>query len=670
MIYFSAVLCFSATAQKRKQKTAPFIDKANMDQSVKPGDNFYEYGNGNWLKDHPVPPSQTRWGVFNILAENNEIRLKELAENAAKNPTDDSVSGRVGRFYASYMDTTAIEKLGYQPIKPELDKIKSLDNKKDLFKELIRLKTTGVSSSLFYFFIGQDSKNATQYISRLSQGGTTLPDRDYYLKSDDRSKHVQQAYLTTLKDMFQLVGYTNSEATKKAESIYDLEKALATIQLSRVEMRDPDKMYNKFTINELVNLTPGWDWKEITSELRVPDAQDVVINNPDFFKGAAALFTAVPLETWKSYLEWNVIKNAAPYLSSDFVKTDFEFKRALTGQKQIQPRWQRGSKLTDNMLGELIGQLYVRKYFNEAAKRRMLDLVKNVQETFAKRIQRLTWMSDTTKVKALEKLHAIVNKIAYPDKWKTYDGVVVSADQLFNNVESVSAYQYNYMINKLGKPVDKTEWGMTPPTINAYYNPVNNEIVFPAGILQAPFFDFKADDAINYGGIAAVIGHELTHGFDDQGRKFAADGNLQNWWTATDAEKFDELAQKVVKEYNAFTVNGDLHLNGKLTLGENLADLGGLAIAYEAFKNTPEGQSSQKIDGFTPDQRFFLSWAQVWRSNTLPEEAAQRVLTDPHSPGMYRVNGVVENMDAWYNAFDVKPGEKMYKPQQDRIVVW
>ena len=657
-------------AQKSKQKGAGAIDRSNMDLSVKPGDNFYLYANGNWIKKNPVPASQTRWGNFNILEENNQERLRLLAEDAMKHPTDDLVSGRVGRFFESYMDSAAIEKAGISPIKPILDKIENLSTKKDILDYMSIMRTEGSGSPLFGFYVAQDSKNASAYIARLSQGGTSLPDRDYYLKNDSRSKMIRQAYLSYMTDLFQYVGNDAALAAQKAQSILDLETALATIQMSRVEMRDPDKTYNKFAVKDLKDLTPNWDWKKIFSDLKVPGADSVVINNPEFFKAADALFTAVPENIWKSYLQWNVIKSAAPYLTNKFVQRNFEFQSVLTGQKEIQPRWQRASGLTDGVLGELIGQLYVKKYFNEASKERMLALVNNIQETFAKRIQRLDWMSDSTKVQALKKLNAIVNKIGFPDKWKTYEGVVINKDELFNNLKNVTRYRYNEMVDKLGKPVDKTEWGMTPPTINAYYNPINNEIAFPAGILQAPFFDFNADDAVNYGGIAAVIGHELTHGFDDQGRKYAANGNLQNWWTAGDASRFDTLAQKVVKQYSNFVVNDSLHLNGKLTLGENLADLGGMAIAYEAFKNTPEGKSDKKIDGFTPDQRFFLSWAQVWRQNILPESAAQRVLTDPHSPGMYRVNGVVANMDEWYKAFDVKPGDKMYKPEASRIKVW
>ncbi len=676
IIFFATVFSFLCEiptcllAQKKKQLGTGFIERSNMDFSIKPGDNFYLYANGNWLKKNPVPSSQTRWGNFNILAENNEIRLKKLAEEAMSNPQDDSVSGRVGRFYASYMDSLALEKEGFAPIKSILKTISQLKSKKDILNQMSIMRTEGLGSPFFGFSVAQDSKNASAYITRLSQGGTTLPDRDYYLKNNNRMVEIRKAYFNYMQNLFELIGNDEALATAKAKSILDLETALASIQMSRVEMRDPDKTYHKYSVSGLNDLTPSWDWPLMLATLGVAKADSIVINNPAFFKSADAIFTALPLEVLRNYLEWNVLKTAAPFLSHDFVQYNFEFESELSGQREIKPRWQRASSLTDRMLGDLIGQLYVRKYFNQAAKQRMLSLVNNVQETFASRINALPWMSGATKEQALIKLKAIVNKIGFPDKWKNYEGLAISRDHLFENIENIAKYRYHEMVDKLGKPVDKTEWGMTPPTINAYYSPVNNEIVFPAGILQYPFFDFNADDAVNYGGIAAVIGHELTHGFDDQGRKFAANGNLHNWWAKEDATKFDELAQMVISQYNGFVVNDSLHVNGKLTLGENLADLGGLAIAYQAFKNTPEGKSDVKIDGFTPDQRFFLSWAQVWRGNILPQEAAQRILTDPHSPGMYRVNGVVPNMDAWYKAFNITPGDKMYKPENERIKVW
>ncbi|MGN6540052.1 MAG: M13 family metallopeptidase [Ginsengibacter sp.] len=666
------ILSFNVAHSQKKSKAAPikYIDKSNMDFNVKPGDNFYLYANGNWLKNNPVPASKTRWGTFDVLRFNSAERLRGLAEAAAAHPEKDSVSQRVGDFYASGMDTAAIDKLGYTPIKAELQNLADISTKQQALNQIAILRTEGLGSPLFRFSVGQDDKDVNTYIPQFSQGGTSLPDRDYYLKNDMRSKTIREAYVSYMTDLFHMTGDDLPVASQKAHDILALETGLAKLQLSRVEMRDPKKTYNKFALVDFTKMTPGFDWKNLMTTMKVTGADSILVNNPEFFKGADALFSAVPLNTWKAYLQWKVIESAAPYLSSDFVNRSFEFTKVMTGQKEITPRWQTISSLLDRSLGELVGQLYVKKYFTEAAKLRMLALVQNVQQTFADRINRVTWMSDSTKTQALAKLHAIVNKIGYPDKWETYPGVVIRRNDFYGNLKSVSEFNYNKMAARMGTPVDKTRWGMTPPTINAYYSAGNNEIVFPAGILQFPFFDFGADDAINYGGVAAVIGHELTHGFDDQGRQYAADGNLRDWWTKADADKFNVLAKKVVDQYNAFTVNDSIHVNGKLTLGENLADLGGLNIAYEAFKKTAEGKSDKKIDGFTPDQRFFLSWAQIWRSNTVPEYASQLILTDPHSPGEARSNAPISNMDSWYRAFDVKPGDKMYKPENERIKIW
>ncbi|MFT3704877.1 MAG: M13 family metallopeptidase [Agriterribacter sp.] len=656
-------------AQKSKQ-AVKYIDRANMDLTIKPGDDFFSYANGNWVKNNPVPASKTRWGSFDILYLASLEKIRSLLEDASKNASKNSVYQRVGDLYISGMDSAGIEQLGITPIKADLEQMNSLTSKQDIIQTIASMRTKAIGSALFGFRIDQDDKNVNEYIPNLMQGGTSLPDRDYYLKDDARSKSIREGYVKYVEDIFTLAGDAGDVAKAKATAIMDIETGLAKAQLSRVELRDPVKTYNKFSVSDFSKTTPGLDWKALFATMKVTKADSVVVNNPTFFKTADALISAAPLSAWKAYLQWAVLKAALPNLSSAFVNRQFEFNKLLSGQKQITPRWQRMSGMVDNNLGELLGQLYVEKYFNSASKERMLALVKNVQETFASRIEKLDWMSDATKKKALEKLHAIVNKIGFPDKWETYPGVVINKNQLINNLRSINQFEYNKMVNKMGKPVDKTEWGMTPPTINAYYNPTNNEIAFPAGILQFPFFDFGADDAVNYGGIAAVIGHELTHGFDDQGRQYDADGNLHDWWTAEDAEKFNERAGKVVKQYDGFVVNDSLHLNGQLTLGENLADLGGLNIAYEAFKKTPQGMSDKKIDGFTPDQRFFLAWAQVWHQTVLPETSAQLVLVDPHSPGRYRANGPVQNIDAFYKAFNVQPGDKLYKPENERIKVW
>lgn len=647
-----------------------FIDRSNMDLSVKPGDNFFLYANGGWLKKNPVPASKTRWGSFDVLREESSKRMQNLLEDAVKNSGRDKLTQMIGDFYKSGMDSAAIEARGYQPIKAELDRLNAIPDKDAVISEMATLRTRSAGVPLFMMTVGQDRKNVNSYIPQISQGGTTLPDRDYYLKNDARSKAIREAYSAYIQKLFTLTGASAATAAQQAFQVMRIETALAKAQYSRVELRDPYKTYNKFSIGELNQQTPGIDWTKLLPEMMVTGADSVLVNNPGFLKTADILLSALPLEDWKTYLRWNVLKNAAPYLSSPFLDANFQFMQVLTGQKEQTPRWQRVSGQIDQSLGDLLGQLYVQKYFKPAAKQRMLDLVNNLQQTFAERIQRLDWMTDATKQKALEKLNAFTKKIAYPDKWKDYAGVTISPDNYLENLRSASMWAYNRMVNRMGQPVDRTEWGMTPPTINAYYNAVNNEIAFPAGILQAPFFDFEADDAINYGGIGAVIGHEITHGFDDQGSKYSATGNLENWWSEEDAERFKQRTGQVISQYNLFTVLDTVHVNGRLTLGENLADLGGLNIAYAAFTKTEQFKEGKKIDGFTPTQRFFINWAQVWRNNTLPETAAQLILTDPHSPGMYRANGPVVNMDAWYQAFDVKPGDKMYVAPEKRIHIW
>lgn len=667
-ICLACSLFIMAAGPGKKPGKKKYIDRANMDLSVKPGDNFFLYANGAWLKANPVPASKTRWGSFDLLREESSQKLRGLLEDAAASTATDRATRMIGDFYAGAMDSIAIEAKGYQLIQPDLNRIAAISDVNGIINEIATLRTTAKASPLFGIGVGQDDKNVNKYIPQIGQGGTTLPDRDYYLKDDSRSKTIRSAYLNYVQSMFGLAG--NTDAANAADAVMRIETALAKAQLSRVEMRDPYKTYNKFSVKDFSAMTPGLNWSTLLPAMKINGADSIIVSNPSFIKTADVLLSAISLKDWKSYLQWNIIKGAAPYLSSAFVKQAFQFNKVLSGQKEETPRWQRMSALIDGSLADLLGQLYVNKYFKPEAKQRMQDLVNNLQSTFESRIQQLNWMSAETKLKALEKLHAFTKKIAYPDKWKTYEGVEITKNDLLGNVRRSRQWGYNYMVSRMGQSVDRTQWGMTPSTINAYYNPSNNEIVFPAGILQFPFFDFGADDAVNYGGIGAVIGHEMTHGFDDQGRQYAADGNLKEWWTKEDADKFKTRADKVVAQYNAFTVQDSIHLNGKLTLGENLADLGGLSIAYEAYTKTKEFKENKKIDGFTHAQRFFLSWSQVWRSNTLPETEAQLVLTDPHSPGMYRSNAPLTNIDVWYDAFDVKPGDKMYKPAEERIRVW
>lgn len=649
-----------------------FIDPANMDTSIKPGDDFYDYANGNWIKNHPIPPKESRWISFNVLHQDNTNKLiKLLTEvSAAPNQPKGSLKQRVGDLYASGMDSLAIEKLGDRPIVPDLKRVDKISDLNGVIAEMTLERREGLGSPLFRFGVGADDKHPKVNIAGFDQGGTSLPDRDYYLKSDARTKKIQNAYRDYIISLFTLTGTSADDAAKDAGIIFNIEATLAKAQLSRVALRDPNVTYNKFSVVSFSKLTPHLDWAQLMPEMKAPGQDTVLVGEPAFFKVADSLLAATPVTDWKVYLKWGVLKGSAGSLSSPFVDASFKFSQALSGQKVQAPRDERMTGLVDGSLGELLGQLYVEKYFTPAAKQYMLNLVNNLKSTLGDRIQRLDWMSPETKARALKKLAAFTVKIGYPDKWQTYNGLVINRNDYVGNLRRIAQWRYNYMTSQLGKPVDKTRWGMSAPTVNAYYNPSNNEIVFPAGILQFPFFDFAADDAVNYGGIGAVIGHEMTHGFDDQGRQFDADGTLRDWWTKEDADKFKLRANQVVEQYNAFTVLDTLHVNGRLTLGENLADLGGINIAYEAYKKTKEGQSNTKIDGFTGDQRFFLSWAQVWRGSQRDEAAAQRILTDPHSPEKYRCNAPISNMDAWYKAFNVQPGDKNYKKPEDRIKVW
>jgi putative endopeptidase len=671
----TALFCgLSASAQHDSPKVPKkkFIDASNMDLNYKPGNDFNLYASGTWIKNNPVPAKETRWGSFNVLRDFNINAVKNILTEAENDKTakPGSVKRRIGDFYAAGMDSIGIEKLGASPILPELAKVASVSSLEDVISEAAIMRTQGLGSPLFSFYVGQDRKEATKLIAQLGQGGTTLPDRDYYLKADARSLKIQEAYKKYITQLFVLSGSSEELAKKNAETIFAIEKSLANSQMSRVEMRDPYKTYNKFSIADFSKTTPNINWAVLLPKMKVNGQDTILIGAPKFFTDLNALLVATPVADWKTYLQWNVLKTSSPYLSSAFVDANFAFTQVLTGQKVQTPRWQRMSQLTDGTLGELLGQLYVEKHFKPEAKARMEEMVANLIKAYEIRIKNLDWMSAETKVKALDKLHAFTPKIAYPDKFKNYDGLTVTKTNFLQNLRSAAVWGYNDMVSQLGKPVDKTRWGMSTPTVNAYYNPVLNEIVFPAGILQFPFFDVNADDAVNYGGIGAVIGHEISHGFDDSGSQYDKDGNLKNWWTAEDLAKFKEKSKALQAQFDAYTVLDTIHVNGKLTMGENIGDLGGLNAAYEAYKMTNEWKAGKVVDGFTPDQRFFLAWAQVWRTTILPETAAQLIVTDSHSPGEYRTIGAPVNMDAWYKAFNIQPGDKLYKKPEDRIIIW
>ncbi len=666
-----ATLLTAAIPPKHLAPKRKFIDPANMNTTVRPGDNFYEYANGNWIKANPVPASRTSWGSFNELRAKSLKALQEILESASKNTSKGRLYQLVGDFYASGMDSLGIEKRSLDPIKADLLRVERVNSRADVLNEVAWQRTQG-NGLLYTFFVAQDRKNPTKYLPQFGQGGTTLPDRDYYLKNDKRSLTIRDAYRNHLTNTLALAGEEPTRASQNADAVMRIETALARAQMPRVEMRDPYKTYNKLSVASFSKQmsASAVDWRSQLEQSGVRGQDTVLVQNPAFYRSLDSLITATPVEELKTYLRWNIIKGAAPYLTDAFVKESFAFNKVLSGQKEQTPRWQRMGSLIDARLSDLVGQLYVQGNFKPEAKQRMLALVNNLEASFREHIDGLTWMSADTKKRALTKLGAFKRKIGYPDKWKNYEGLSLNRGDFYGNVQAADKWGYQYMIARLGKPVDRTEWGMTAPTVNAQYNPVNNDISFPAAILQFPFFDAEADDAVNYGAIGAVIGHEMTHGFDDQGRQYDADGTLRDWWTKQDADSFKERADKVVAQFNGYTVLDSLAVNGRLTLGENLADLGGLAIAYDAYKKTPQGRSRQKIDGFMPDQRFFLSWAQIWRSSQLPESTAQRILTDPHAPDVYRVNGPLSNLDAWYQAFPVRPGNKLYKSPEERIRVW
>lgn len=672
MIVLGMASCQQPGAKNAEASGRKLLDPANMDTTVHPGDNFFQYANGTWLKKNPIPKSKTRWGSFNELQENNFNALHSLLDSCAavKNAPAGSTVQKVGDFYHTGMDSTAIDKAGITPLNETIARIDNIKDANGLLAEITLEQTQGIGQ-VFSFGVSPDDKNVTKEICQFGQGGLGMPGREYYFDKDERTAKIREAYQQYIPQMLELMGDDKKKAEKEGAAIYKLELALAGASMTRVEMRDPYKLYNKFNIDGINKETPGLDWKTLLTGLKVNGADSMIVGMPKFFTEVAKQMKSTPMDTWKSYLKFHLVSSMAPYLSSSFDTTRFNFYgKTMRGQQEQELRWKRVMQVVDGSVGDLLGQMYVDKYFKPEAKKRMLELVNNLQQTYADRIQKLDWMSDSTKKKALVKLNAFMKKIGYTDKWKDYSAMAIVNNDYVKNVLAASQWEYNYNLNKLGKPVDRTEWGMTPPTVNAYYNPAFNEIVFPAGILQYPFFDEKADDAVNYGGIGAVIGHEMTHGFDDQGRLYAADGNLSNWWSAEDSTNFVKKADMVVDQFNKIVVIDTNHANGRLTEGENLADLGGLNIAYEAFKKTKQGQGSEKIDGFTPDQRFFLSWAQVWRANTRPEEIATRLKTDPHSPSELRCNVPISNMKAWYDAFGIKPTDKMYRPENERARVW
>ncbi len=644
------------------------FNTANFDKTCKPCDDFYQFAMGGWMKANPIPAEYSTWGTFTQLRDNNLTAMRTILEAAAKaNAPAGSNEQKIGVFYASCMDTTAIDAAGLKPIATELAAIDAINDRKSLDAAIAQLQREG-ASVVFRFSSGQDIKDSTRVIAVASQGGLGMPDRDYYFRDDDKSKQLRQDYEQHVAKMFELAGDAPDKAAAEAKSVISIETALAKASRTRVELRDPEKNYNLMPLSEMTALTPGWSWESYLHAVGAPAVQQVNMRQPEFFKVMNQELASVSLPDWKIYLRWHVIHASAPGLPERFVEENFDFyDRKLSGTKELLPRWKRCVQSTDRNLGEALGQVYVEKYFPPAARARAKEMVSNLISALRDDIPTLSWMGPDTKKQALAKLEAFTVKIGYTDKWRDYSNLTIDRSSYAANVRRSIEFEYARQLGKIGKPVDRTEWGMTPPTVNAYYNSSMNEIVFPAGILQPPFYDPNADDAVNYGGIGAVIGHEISHGFDDQGSKFDGRGNLREWWTPDDRKNFTERSDCVVNQFNGYEVEPGLHQNGKLVLGESIGDLGGLAIAYAAYEKSIEGRRPKDIDGLTPEQRFFLGWAQVWGTNQRAEAARLGANTDPHPLARFRGNGPLSNMAEFAKAFGCKKGDAMVREQVCKI---
>lgn len=651
------------------ENTSTFHLGSNMDSTVNMHDDFYRYAVGGWMKKNPIPGTEYAWGSFNEVTERNKALLHSILEESAKaNGKKGSNTQKIGDFYKTGMDSVKLNADGIKPLAPYFAEIDAISDKKGLVELLAKWQSRGLGV-VYGMWVGQDEKNATQMIPTIWQGGLSLPDKDYYFKPDFAK--TRAAFVKHVTNMFVLAGEKPEAAAQKADVVMKLETQLAKSSMDRISMRDPYKLYNKKAVSQISQLTSEIDWTTHTAAIGLPKTDSIIVAQPEYLKGLNEAIKTVPIDNWKTYLRYQMMQTAGPYLSDNIGDELFSFfSKELNGTKIRKTRWERVMRTIDENIGEALGELYVQKAFTKEAKERMLKMVKSLQDVFRERIQKLDWMSPETKTKATAKLDKFMVKIGYPDKWRDYSGLEISTNSYLENIMKAGEFEYKRMINKLGKPVDRTEWGMSPQTVNAYYNPNMNEIVFPAGILQPPFFDLNADDAMIYGAIGAVIGHEMTHGFDDQGRQYDAEGNLKDWWTKADAEQFQKKADGVIKQFDGYTILDSVHVQGKLTLGENLADLGGLSIAYDAFKRTAQGKSTEKIDGFTGDQRFFMSWANAWKNNTTPEAMKQQIFTDPHSPEEWRCNGPVSHMDAFYQAFGIKETGKMFRKKEERIVIW
>jgi putative endopeptidase len=672
LAWLSTILILSACASPPRDSASPKalglgIDKALIDPGVRPQDDPYRFVSGKWLETTEIPADKSNYGSFTELSDKAEIDIRAIIEEAA---ADDHPQGselqKVGDFYRAYMNKDLIAQKGLAPIRGDLDEIAALSNRDDLVRHVGRLQRVG-SADPIGFYVQPDLGDSSRYMAYVWQTGLGLPNRDYYFDAEFADIRVQ--YVQYIEDLLSLAEI--ADASQKAKTIMTLETRFAEAHWDKVRNRKPDETYNLYSLEEVDALTPGFDWQEFLRAAGIDDQKEIVLSQPSFVQEAVRALNDEPLDTWKTYFTYKLIDNSASYLTEDFVELSFDFYgRTLNGTEEIRPRWKRAVANEDNMLGEALGKIYVERHYPPAAKARMDEMIENLQMAFQQSIADLDWMGPETKAQAQEKLQKFTSKIGYPAEWRDYSALEIDPNDLVGNIERATEYESQRNIDKLGGPIDKNEWFMTPQTVNAYYSPPKNEIVFPAAILQAPFFDVTADDAVNYGGIGAVIGHEFSHGFDDSGRKFDGDGNLRDWWTEEDSDRFQARAEKLGAQYDAYNPIDDMHVNGAFTMGENIGDLAGLTMSYRAYRLSLGGREAPMIDGYTGDQRFFMGWAQIWRRLYRDDALRMRLKTDPHSPGEYRANGTLINIDEFHNAFNTQPGDQMWKAPDERVRIW
>lgn len=668
-----AMICLiAASCTNRPTALTAGIDTANLDTTAVPGADFYQFACGGWVKNHPLPAEYSRYGTFDELADGTTEQIRGLIQELAKTTHEPgSIAQKIGDLYAMAMDSTKLNSEGIEPIRAELDQIAALNgNGSELYSLLGELSTKGIGAYLG-LYVGADEKNSTQNAVQIGQGGLSLRERDYYLLEDSTTTAIREAFKLHVKKMFLLCGYDEATADRAVATVMGVETRLAKAYRSRIELRDPYANYNKMSMDEVKAKYPTFDWDAYLTAKGIGEVSEIIIGQPASLEAAAKELATLPTDQQVLYLQWKLISAAANYLTDELAAENFDFfSRTMTGTQEMQPRWKRAVGVVQRALGQAVGQMYVERYFPAAAKERMKALVANLQATLGDRIQNLAWMGDSTKAMAIEKLSTFHVKIGYPDKWKDYSTLEVKNDSYWANVVRASQWASAEMADKVGKEVDRDEWFMTPQTVNAYYNPTTNEICFPAGILQPPFFDMNADDAFNYGAIGVVIGHEMTHGFDDQGRQYDKDGNLRDWWTEEDAERFKERAQVMIDFFDRIEVAPGVHANGQQTIGENIADYGGLQVAFQAFKTATADQPLEVKDGFTPEQRFFIAYAGLWSNNITDEAILFRTKSDSHSLGKWRVNGALPQIGAWYEAFGISEGDPMFVPEEQRVSIW